>query len=224
MRTSSFFLSLALLAPAAIADPTIQIHDFALGGGLAGYDVEITIDPGDAWSAGGIQAVSQVPGVTFVYFADPNSGYPVLTAPESRGSPTRHVTFVSLPRAQDANARFRDAGAARITGPYWLGVSATADPGYYEVGYAEFPPTYTQPGGFTQRLVIDYSNSIYAGEILYAATSPASPGDVTLVRVRSGFVTHNFSPLTRLQWNIYATPEPASLALLAVAAAAARRR
>lgn len=225
MRSRIMAPVFAALAPAAIADPTVQIHDLALGGGRAGYDVEITIDAGDAWSAGGIQAVSQVPGVTFVYFPDPNTGYPAFTAPESRGSPTRFVTFVSLPRGQDANVRFRNGGVPTIVGAFTLPPVPIVTPSEFNVGYAEIPPTHTQPGGFTQRLVVDYSSSIYAGEAVYAATAPASPGDVKLVRIDSGFQTHNFaSPLTLKRWGIYATPEPASLALLAVAAAAARRR
>jgi len=225
MRTWIVPSFLAALAASVFADPVVQIHDLALGAGLAGGDVEVVIDAGDAWLAGGICAEVRVPGVTFVYFMDPNTGYVVFTAPESSGSPTRAVTFVSLPRAQNANARFRTAGAASVVGPLCTaGPAPVALPGYYDVAYAEIPPTFTQSSGFTQRVVVDYADSAYAGETVYAASSPASASDVMLVRVSSAVATRTRpSPLTWQHWGIFATPEPTTLAMFVLAAAVRRR-
>lgn len=217
----------AALATAAYAQPTINIVDLGLGGGLAGGDVQVVLGAGDAWTAGGIAANSLVAGVTMVCYDDPNSGT-AFTAPESTSvpSPSRNISFVSLPRDQNANARFRTAGAATVVGAYNpAGAVPICSPTEFNVAYAEIPPTFTQPSGYTQRLVVDYSASAYASETVYAATAPASPGDVMLVSVETAMATRNFaSPLTIQRWGIFATPEPASLALLALGALAAIRR
>lgn len=215
----------AALATAAYAQPSINIVDLGLGGGLAGGDVEVVVAADDAWTAGGIAANSLVAGVTMVCYNDPNTGT-AFTAPETAGSASRNVSFVSLPRDQNTNARFRTAGAATIVGAYSpAGPAAICSATQFNVAYAEIPPTFLQGTGYTQRLVVDYSGSAYAGETVYAATAPASPGDVQLVSVETAIATQDFaSPLTIQRWGIYATPEPASLALLALGALAAIRR
>lgn len=211
---------------AAFGQISLSMSDLGnMGGNLWGADVQVTIGTGDAWTAGGVAGTTSG-GVAFHYAIDPNTGNAILTAPEPAGGNVRNVTFVSLPKDQNVNARFRAAGAASIVGGYNPpSPAAAATAGNVNIAYAEIPPTFTQVTGYTQRVVIDTTGTAYAGVDVYAATAPRNPGDVVIARMDSaGASRNNPSPLTTMDWQFYAVPEPASLALLALSGLLAIRR
>jgi len=202
--------TIATIATAQSAPPVITPH--VVTGGPAGrfvVDIEVTVDPNDAWTAGGVSA-SAGNGVSFVYATEPNDGGPIPTAPDL-GTGGRFVSFVSLPRGQTRNSRFRAGGAVSIAGAFHpAGRVGNLLPGLFNIAYLEFPPTATQGSGFTTRLAWDVG-----GDVSRIVITTVDPGrDNTLSRVLIAHATRNFaSPLTQIEFWV-AIPEPASLALL----------
>jgi len=204
----------------AYGQPVITPHIVA--GGPAGtftVDIEVTVDPNDAWTAGGISATA-VNGASHLYATDPNTADNQATAPDT-GNGGRFVSFVSLPRPQGANARFRNPGAASIAGAFDpVGAIPTLDAGLFNVAFLEFPPTGTQGSGFNARITLDISGTGFAaGDLSLSPTDSAS----AISRVLVAQATQNFSsPLTEMTFFI--VPEPASLALLVLGGLVAFRR
>jgi len=193
--------------------------------GLVTLDSYVDVTADDNWLCAGMVVQLRNPLASIEYFLDPNG--PVLTAPESAGSPSRHVSFVSQPRPRGANSRFRLGGLANIAGGYDPPTPRPqADPTRLNIAwFDEHQPDYPNDG-FVGRATIDVSDLLaaqglgpdelflgpgrqsfpMAAEIAFAATTVRDP---TLRRI----------DLTR-----YAVPESASLALLAVSVLMALRR
>ena len=204
------FLVCPTIATAQPAAPVITPH-IVTGGPVGRFvvDIEVTVDPTDVWTAGGV-AGEALNGASFVYAIDPNTGRPKATAPDT-GIGGRFVSFVSLPRGQTQNSRFRTAGAASPAGGFEPDLARPLLlSNEFNIAYLEFPPTRTQDSGFTVRLAWDVG-----GDTSGIVITTVDPGrDNTLSRVLIAHATVDFaSPLTETHFWI-AIPEPPSLALL----------
>jgi len=199
------------------ATPTAR-HDGTLAGigqTIFSADVHVELTPGDAWLAGAVWVYprTRMPGVYLYYSPDPNTGDPQITAPGFGSDAQMFGTFVSLPLPQSERPRYSAAGVPRLDGAYWGAPAPLVSRYHLDVIYSEHPFTFTQTDGFTQRLTIDVSESVYAGCAVYASTSgPRDPADPMLIGFGSVAVSSESAPSDVLQdWGFYASvPEPGS--------------
>jgi hypothetical protein len=212
-----FVVSTAILAATsfAVAQPTIDIVD--LGGGT--FDVNVSsLGGGSAWTAGGLAGTTSNGG-SFVYAQDPNSGANLITEPGSDSN----VTFVSLPTGQSAAKRFDDRRAPSIAGKFLGGTGdPTATAGEVDVAFFASPGT-SAATGYVARVSV--ASGFAPGDVF--ATAGAAPAGTTVLA--SGSVTSTTDAFTdaagaAITWTVYAIPEPATLALLALGGLAAFRR
>jgi len=175
-------LSVVDATPTAFHDGTLP----GIGETIFSADAHVEVTPDDRWFSGGLGLVpgSLEPGVTLYYSRDPNTGDPRLTAPGNANDAEAFGTFVSFPFGQTQVARFRVA--ARVDGGYWGAPNPMAEPTILEATYWEFPPSLTFRSGFTQRVTIDVSGSVYAGRDVYvSSTGPMGTQHVRLGRFES---------------------------------------
>jgi hypothetical protein len=229
--------TIALLVSArALADVTLSVvdatptafHDGTLPGigeTIFSADVFVDVTPDEHWFSGGLGLGpgSPEPGVTLYYSRDPNTGDVRLTAPGNANDAEAFGTFVSFPFGQTQNARFRRE--AQFNGGYWGAPAPQAEPTILEVSYLEFPPSLTFGSGFTQRVTIDVSGSVYAGRDVYvSSTGPMGTQHVRLGRFESAALGTPSGQLETIRWAFFAVPEPASLVLLCFGVAVLCRR
>lgn len=218
-------LSLAVAAYAQVP-PVISAGIVSGSANMAIVDISVDIDDagGDAWTAAGLRADS-MNGAAFVYATDPNSGDNIFSAPDT-GNGGREVTFVSLPRDQNANSRFRGAGEASIAGafdPTGPTPEGTAD--VANIAFLEFPPTGTQGDGFLTRVAMDISEVAGAVDGTAYLGPRQNAGDIQIATIRSAHATLNVpSPLTEASFDVFVVPEPTSVILLVLGGLAAFRR
>jgi len=205
LAAAGVLFTIATIATAQSAPPIITPH--VVIGGPAGrfvVDIEVTIDPNDAWTAGGV-AGEALNGASLVYAIDPNTGRPIATAPDT-GIGGRFVTFVSKPLGQFEDRRFRNGGSAGIAGGF--DGPPALEPNSVGLAFLEFPPTGTLGSGFNTRIALELSDAIPDDPTL----SFDEP-DRFLAHILLADATSVFShPLTTLEF--WVVPEPASLALL----------
>ena len=216
-----FVVSTAVLAATsfAVAQPAINIVD--LGGGS--FDVQVAdLNGGTVWTAGGI-AGSTSGGASFVYATDPNG---MQTLDNAQGN-NANITFFSLPTGQNANKRFNGARPVSFAGKYLGGTGApTADPSAMDIAFFDAPGGAEGNTGFIARVGLDTSGTGFAAGDIVAAAGAAPNGTTVLA---SGVVTSTTDAFTdagaaQIDWVVYAIPEPATLALLALGGLAAFRR
>jgi len=206
-----------------------QVDASALGADYVTADVFIDVpDEADWWTVGGISGAPVASGVEQHVVFDPNDGT-TITAP-GRESPEREfASFVSVPREQFSNKRFGPNGAAAIAGGY-LAPSDTASYDFHSlnIAFLQFPPSPDGADvpdfGFIARVTLRNfpAQSGFATEDIFVAASPA-PG-ILLAEYQVASATRDHpAPLSEFTFGFYAIPEPASLALLILAAGAAPR-
>ena len=199
------FLVFPRIAAAQPATPVITPH--VVTGGPAGrfvVDIEVTIDPNDAWTAGGVVAAA-ANGASLVYATDPNTGDPIATAPDN-GIGGRFVSFVSKPLGQFEDRRFRRGGSAGIAGGF--DAPPVLESNSVGLAFLEFPPTGTLGSGFNTRIALDLSDAIQ-DDVTLSFEEP----DRFLAHIFLADATQEFSsPLTTLEF--WVVPEPTSFALL----------
>jgi len=179
--------------------------------------VDMVASPPNAWTASGIRADAFL-GATFRYSdgGDPNG--PRLTNIEPTNvSGDRNVNFVSQPRGQTVNARFRAGGAALIAGGYLPPTpTAEATATVFNVAYFdEVPPGEETTDGYVARLAMDVP-ALLDGTLYLSTTGPIEPSDLLVMSGNAAAATNlNPTPLEVLLFDVFSTiPEPASLALL----------
>lgn len=231
----------ALASSAAMATVVTQVDllDPSDGGtqppdGVLVVDVFANVaTPGGAWTAGGVRATT-ANGATLRYATDPNTGGTLLTNP---GAANRFSTFFSIPRGRDVNGRFNN-GAAAAAGRYSpTGPTATATASEINVAYFASPPPSAQTppaAGYVFRVAINVPAGLPAGgvPVLTTGSGQAPAGNILLLSstgdsgndLGSVNATFDAPAVTGLNWNVSWTPEPSSLALLALGALAAFRR
>gem|GEM_PF-3466018 len=204
---------------APIAPPVLSVVPVAgTGTGLTTADVMITTDARDWWTSGGVTNVQSdtVPvagGVSILFQTDPNSGLPVMTNVGSPGNPGNPVTFVSLPRDQFMNARFRAGGAASVVGAFDpTGTTPILDASNANIAFLQFPPssdgTDVPEVGFIARVTLDLNGSGFAGQqVVLSETGPPAGFPVTLGEFRVASATREFTALTQFSFGFY-TSEP----------------
>jgi len=209
------FLVCPTIATAQPAAPVITPH-IVTGGPVGRFvvDIEVTVDPTDVWTAGGV-AGEALNGASFVYAIDPNTGRPKATAPDT-GIGGRFVTFVSKPLGQFEDRRFRRGGSAGIAGGF--DAPPVLESNSVGLAFLEFPPTGTLGSGFNTRIALDLSDAIQ-DDVTLSFEEP----DRFLAHIFLADATQEFSsPLTTLEFWI--VPEPASLLLLMLGGLLAFRR
>jgi len=183
------------------------------------------------WIASGIRA-DAFAGATFRYrFADeidPNDPHePLLTNVEPDNvTRDRNVTFVSQPRGQTVDQRFRAGGAPQIAGGYDPPTAlATADLTTYNVAFFdEVPPGEEAADGYVTRLSLDVPVAL-EGTLYITTIGPREPSDVLVVDAHAVATTGIETPFPYLRFQIFSTiPEPAVVTLVALGAAMALRR
>ncbi len=220
-----FVVSTAILAASsfAVAQPTIDIVD--LGGGSFDMNVSDLGAGATTWTTSGL-AGTAAGGASFVYSTDPNSGANLAIQDVTNGTGLENVTFVSLPAGQVATKRFDGRRAPQIAGKFVGGTGpATVDAGEVDVAWFASPGS-VEPAGYVARVVLDISGTGFAAGDVFA-TAGAAPGGTTVLA--SGSATATTDAFTdagaaAIAWTVYAIPEPATLALLALGGLAAFRR
>jgi len=226
----------AVLGCASLATaqpPQLNVVEFP-SGDPAVFVVDVAVDVGvdDAWTAAGLSARTFA-GAAFRYRyrdeIDPNAPHvPLLTNVEPDNvRRDRAITFVNQPRAQTSNSRFRIGGAAALAGgydpptPYPSADATFVNVAFFREGIDEITD------GYIERVAIDISGTGFSLAQLYLSPTgqPEMPGHLLIVAGETAVATHLFpTPLTIRNWAVFAVPEPAALALLAVSGLMALRR
>jgi hypothetical protein len=217
---------LAATASYALAVPTTTVEDSTADAVTAGLldravaDVSVGLtESGENWTVGLLEGTA-MNGATFIYSPDPCS--PGDTNPNPQGgvppATEKFVTFVSLPRAKDANGRYTAAGAASIAGASTLAATSV------RINFFDSPPA-DQGAGYIERVAITLG--IYPQSSVYVALSPIEGTDIQLASIKTqvGTDLHPAPEDYETLWGIWTTvPEPASLALLVLGGLATFRR
>ena len=186
--------------------------------GLITLDFYADLEVGDQWYAAGVVARLTDPAASILYFPDPNTGEPAIIAPESFGSPTRHVSFVSMPRGREQNSRFRESAAPSILGGFDPPTARfQADPMNFDIAIMRAPIHHIFSGGFVGRVTIDVSQvrsdrGLGPDDFFLGQTGEPGLPLANLVLASRSVEDPTFH---RIDLTLYAVPEPATLLLLA---------
>lgn len=208
-----------------------QVDASSLGADYATADVFVSVlDSADWWTAGGITGGIVAAGLEHHLYFDPESTELLKTAPGNDTPQAEFATFVSLPRGQTSNARFRGGGAASIVGGY-----SPPDPietltlNEINLAFIEFPPSTDGASvpdfGFIARVTLHNMPALsgVATDDIVVSTSHL-PGTL-LAEYEVASATRNHpTPLTTLTFGFYAVPEPATMMMLALATSLSRYR
>ncbi len=195
-------LLLPVLASATFAQPTINVED--LGGGS--FDVNVSdLGPGSSfWTTSGLYGESFSTTI-FSYPSDGDPNGPAIDQDVENGTGEMDVTFVSLPAAQSAIARFDGRSAPSLAGKYIGGVGReTIAPGEFDVAWFVQPGT-NASAGYVARVVLDTSETGIDPVEVFATVGAAPGGTTTLA---SGVVTATTDAFTdaaaaEIGWTVY---------------------
>lgn len=225
--------SVALAAPASMN--RVLVTDSA--NGWAAIDFQLVLSgtfANDSWLAMQMFASTPANGASFrLVDPEPNSPTTPWTIPDREAdavSPDEAFSsFLNKPNAnQNANARFRAAGAPEAT------LAGVYTPNSIDgIGALDNPPDLLGDGGYLARMAINVPAGIDFADLYVAAS--ANPGDTILAsgRLDWGTVSSQSNgaddatpgvPRESTPWVIAAVPEPTSLALLALGGLMGLRR
>lgn len=234
MNSRNSFVCLVVVtscpALAQVEVGAVQVDASALGRDYVTADVFVSVpDPSDWWIVGGIAGGPLVGGLEHHLYFDPDSTELLLTAPGNDTPQAEFATFVSLPRDQFANARFRNNGAATIVGGY---LPPTPQPSLglteLNIAFIEFPVspdgTNVPDFGYIARVTLlnDPAVSGFATDDIIVAAAPG-PG-ILLAQYEVASATHEHpAPLSEFTFGFYGVPEPSTLSLALLLLAASQR-
>ena len=151
--------------------------------------------------------------------------------PGSTLATDRFATFSSTPAPQNSNGRFNSDYTANLAGrAFPAGVVGTEVRSASEFNVALFNTSTDNGAGldrYVHRTALDLSGvaGFDGGSVYFSQTGPAGAGDILVGTLTSGHgAVSQGTNLTVFDGEFYATPEPASLALLALGALFIRRR
>ena len=209
------FIAAGTVASLAQGPPDIDIVD--LGGGS--FDVSISdLGGGTAWSTAGL-AGNTYNGAAITPSTDPNG---VIDLNNDFGN--LNVTYVSAP-VRTATKPFR-VQAASLDGKYIGGTGApTITPNEIDVAWSDLVDDRFYNTGRLARLALDISATGLAAGDIVATKGPAPTGTTLLANGVATATSDTFTDAAagEITWTVYAIPEPATIALLAVGALAAFR-
>jgi len=191
MQPSRISLLSLLTAIPASAQMTLHLVDVdareldtEIGGVHWCTDVLIDVQEEDWWTVGAVFGGPVADNVYFYRILDPNTHYPILTAPGNETAAQRFATFVNLPREQFSGKRFGPHGAASIAGGY-LGPVPSLRPEFADIAFLQFPPSPdgadVPDRGAIVRLTFDVTESAYADSFAYASYAGPMYDDDTLL-------------------------------------------
>lgn len=244
-------LGAGAIAQAAVVT-TLDIHDISDGGTQAPsnvvmVDISVNVGSGETlegqWITGGI-AASTANGATFRYRGGSPTGVAQrLRNPLNSTGPTVIATCVSDPQSRapaNETIRFQFSGGD-IAGGYIpaaggvVGTASVLNVGWYKTPVDPADPEYVGAySGAVARVAINLPAPYTAADVvLTVGTATAPAGNILMMKStdpeglgRPGTVnaSQGFPGIAGGDWNLSVTPEPASLALLALGAIAAFRR
>ncbi len=228
-----FLVSVVALAAssAAFGQITASVVDLGLNDGTYNFDLTVNWAVGDDWTATGVR-VDALNGAALAYnlqnILDGN-GNPADTTNAGPGTGAPFHTFSSTPLPVGSGGRFNNDYAANLAGSAFP-ASPTPVRTATEFNVALFDTSETNGDGLDRgvhRTALDVSGvaGFDGGSVYFSQTGPASAGDILVGTLQSGHGARSQgTTLTTLDGEFYATPEPASLALLALGALFIRRR
>jgi len=234
MNSRSSFVCLVVItscsALAQVEIGVVEVEANSLGRDYITADVFISVpEPSDWWIVGGISGGPLVTGVEHHLYFDPDSTELLMTAPGNDTPQAEFATFVSLPRDQFANARFRINGAATIVGGY-LPPAPQPSLGLTElnIAFIEFPVspdgTNVPDFGYIARVTLrnDPAVSGFATEDIIVAAAPGA--GTLLAQYQVASATHDHpAPLSEFTFGFFGVPEPSTLSLALLLLAASQR-
>jgi len=230
LRNTHWWLLWVASAPAMaqVQLGVTQVDASPLGADYVTADVFIDVpDEADWWTVGGLAGGPVAGGLEHYLYFDPKTTELVKTAPGNNTPQAEFATFVSLPREQFSNKRFGNNGAASIAGGYLPPAPFdTFTLQQLNIAFLQFPPSPDGADvpdfGYIARVTLRNfpAQSGFSTEDIFIAPSPA-PG-ILLAEYQVASATRDHpAPLSEFTFGFYAIPEPASLALLILAAGAA---
>lgn len=233
MNRSVSLFAFALLATVSafgqVELGVVQVDASPLGADYVTADVFINVpDVDDYWTVGGIAGGPTSAGLQHHIHFDPNTE-PYMTAPGNSTPQAEFATFVSLPRGQFSNARFR-GGRASIPGAYNPPLpDAVFSLSEINLAFLEFPPPANGDNvpdfGFIARVTLHNTPALsgFATNDIVVSSTPL-PGTL-LAEYEVASATRNHpSPLSTLTFGFYAIPEPATVVMLILVAGLSTRR
>jgi len=191
-RSVAMIAALAATPTALAQNPNVDhfVEELPAPPGIFVVDVGIDLHNADAWTASAIIAEA-FSGATFRYALDPNTGEPLPTNIEPDNiERDRNVSFVSQPRPQTADSRFRANGATQLPGGYPGGIPNALEPQFLRVAFFdEVPPGEEKRDGYITRVAADVPPGV-ARAVPVPGPDPRSPDrhsrDLRYLRERDG--------------------------------------
>lgn len=226
-----FVASVMVLAASSAAFGQISAGVDALGlnDGTWNFDLFVNWADGDDWSTSGVR-VDTANGAVLEYNLQAvldGNGNPVDSSNYGPGQAAPFHTFISTPSPQTSNGRFNNNYTANLAGGA-IPASPTPTRTATTFNVALFN-TSEDPGDATNRYIhrtaLNVGGVAGAGDVYFSQQGPLNAGDILVGTLQSLHGSRNQGAvLTEFGGEFYATPEPASMALIALGGLLAIRR